>query len=96
VVFKPGSQDEFISITAPEGKTFKQVRVVAATVDKLKIIHAEGAASLPMKEMPGEIKGRFNYDKLKAQAAGVSSPAQFLSWRYNQSHLPTLTRVMTF
>ena len=75
VVFKPGSQDEFISITTPEGKTFKQVRVVAATVDKLKIIHAEGAASLPMKEMPGEIKGRFNYDKLKAQAAGVSSPA---------------------
>lgn len=66
VEMKPGVLDEFLSVKTPEGKVFKNVRVVKVTYDKLGVVHDDGAASLVLADMPGEVRVRFNYDKNKA------------------------------
>lgn len=76
-VFRPGTQDEFITITDANGRVYKNARVVKLD-DKfiLRFVHEDGAAALPLADFPAEVKARFRLAELKALKADSSASAQ--------------------
>lgn len=79
-VFKPGTQDEFITITDANGRVFKNARVVKLD-DKfiLRFVHEDGAAALPLADFPAEVKARFRLDELKSLKADSSASASHIT-----------------
>lgn len=59
--FKPGTEKEFVTITTPQGRVYHDVKVLKVTADTLHFVHREGAASLPFKQMPSEVKTRLGW-----------------------------------
>jgi hypothetical protein len=60
--------------TTLSGKTYEKVRVVATEPDGIRILHADGAAKVPLTELPSTIRQEQGYDAT-SQAAAVKAVA---------------------
>ena len=52
-----------------DGKTYQEVAVVKVEPDAVTILHHDGGARIPLKNLPPEIQKRCNYDPAAAAAA---------------------------
>jgi hypothetical protein len=55
-----------------DGRDYTQVRIVRATDNGLRIIHADGAATLRFENLPEDIRKTYGYDPGKAAAADAA------------------------
>jgi hypothetical protein len=59
-------------LTTLSGKTYEKVRVVAVEPDGIRILHADGAAKVPLTELPTAIRQEQGYEAT-SQAAAVKA-----------------------
>ena len=63
------AEDEKIpEIKTTSGKTYRDVRVTKVTPGEISIMHESGVARIPMKDLPDDLKAKFGYDPVKAEA----------------------------
>ena len=55
--------------TTKDGKTYQEVSVVRAEPDAVTILHHNGGARVPLKNLPPELQKRFNFDPATAESA---------------------------
>lgn len=58
----------FPILKTTDGIEYKGVTVAKVLPDSIKIIHDDGAASIPLANLPGDLQKRFNFDPSRAAA----------------------------
>jgi hypothetical protein len=61
--------EEFPEIKTLDGKTYRQAKVTKATAVEIKVIHADGFATIPLSQLPPDIRARFGEANPDAEAA---------------------------
>lgn len=61
--------EEFPELKTLDGKTYRQAKVTKSTSVEIKVIHADGFATIPLSQLPPEIRARFGEANPEAEAA---------------------------
>lgn len=61
--------EEFPELKTLDGKTYRQAKVTKSTPVEIKVIHADGFATIPLSQLPPEIRARFGEANPEAEAA---------------------------
>ena len=62
------TDEKIAELKTLSGKTFLDVLVTKVTPSEITIIHESGAAHIPLKDLPDDLKTKFGYDPAKAEA----------------------------
>ncbi len=63
------ASEEFPELKTLDGKTYRQAKVTKSTPVEIKVIHADGFATIPLSQLPPEIRARFGEANPEAEAA---------------------------
>ncbi len=55
-------------IKTSSGKTYHDVQVMKVTPSEISIMHESGVTRIPLKDLPEDLKAKFGYDSVKAEA----------------------------
>jgi hypothetical protein len=74
--FSALAAEEFPEIKTLDGKIYRQAKVTKATAVEIKVIHADGFATIPLSQLPPEIRARFGDANPEAEAAAAMQRQQ--------------------
>uniref|UniRef100_UPI0037838BB5 hypothetical protein n=1 Tax=Prosthecobacter sp. TaxID=1965333 RepID=UPI0037838BB5 len=71
------AQDQFPELTTIDGKVFKQVKVMKKSPTEIRIMHADGFATIPLSALPPEVRSKYGEANPEAeQAAAMQRKAE--------------------
>jgi|UniRef100_UPI00378325F1 hypothetical protein len=53
------AQDQFTELNTLDGKVFKQVKVMNKSPTEIRIMHADGFATIPLSALPPEVRPKY-------------------------------------
>lgn len=77
VVVTSHADATYALIVTTRGVEFRDAKLTKASAGMLKVVHRDGVASVPLAEMPGDIKARFDYDPQAAAFDEVLRKQEF-------------------
>jgi hypothetical protein len=66
------ADDKISELKTATGKTYQGVQITKVTPSEIGIIHESGAARIALKDLPDELKTKFGYDPVKAEAHAIT------------------------
>lgn len=76
------ADDKISELKTATGMTYQCVQITRVTTSEIGIIHESGAASIALKDLPDELKTKFGYDPVKAEAhATAQKKAEALTYQ---------------
>ncbi len=66
----------FAELTTLDGKTYKQVKVVKVLPVEIRIMHADGFATIPLSALPPEIRANYGVADVNAEALAAEQKKQ--------------------
>jgi hypothetical protein len=71
------AQDQFTELNTLDGKVFKQVKVMKKSPTEIRIMHADGFATIPLSALPPEVRSKYGEANPEAeQAAAMQRKAE--------------------
>ncbi len=71
------AQDQFTELNTLDGKAFKQVKVMKKSPTEIRIMHADGFATIPLSALPPEVRSKYGEANPEAeQAAAMQRKAE--------------------
>jgi hypothetical protein len=65
------AQDQFPELTTLDGKVFKQVKVMKKSPTEIRIMHADGFATIPLSVLPPEVRAKYGEANPEAEQAAA-------------------------
>lgn len=63
--------DQFPELNTLDGKAFKQVKVMKVSPTEIRIMHADGFATIPLSALPPEVRSKYGEANPEAEAAAA-------------------------
>jgi hypothetical protein len=74
------ADDKISELKTATGKTYQHVQITKVTPSEISFIHESGAARIALKDLPDELKTKYGYNPVKAEAyATVQAKAEALA-----------------
>ena len=68
--------DVYPELTTLDGKTYRQVKVMKVAPTEIRVMHADGFSTIPLSELPPEVRSKYGVADAAAEAAQAQARQQ--------------------